>query len=77
MGLNQFTDLLEEEFLMTYAQLTIPQNIINEANRVNQQPQNRVENLPRIVVDWQCHSKAVTEQGKCGASNVISVLETI
>ena len=40
MGLNQFTDLLEEEFLTTYAQLVIPQNIINEANKASPQSQS-------------------------------------
>ena len=33
--------------------------------------------MPSITVDWQCHSKNVIRQGKCGASHVISALETI
>ena len=53
--------------------MIIPQPLIQAANNKS----DSVETLPKISVDWQCHSKNVMSQGKCGSSHVISALETI
>lgn len=72
MGLNEFTNLADEEFSAQFFGLIIPPELLDQPT-----PYANYSEPRKIKVDWGCKASAVVTQGVCGSCYIIAALDSI